>query len=148
MRIDNLDLEFGDDFSLDLRDVRLSEKLYTATVFTRFFVGLGPFRRIGLFSDVEFAYTWGNGQLFSGRNEPPVDVHQHIAGWNLGMRPGLVAFVTNNLSFEASLGLLGFQYRQTKLYEGGHIVGSRQTSKANFRADLLSLSLGLSLYLY
>lgn len=146
--IDNLDLEFGDDFSLDVKNAYIEEKLLSGSAFMRIYIGLGPDRRIGLFNDIMVLYGRGTGKLYSGRNDPPLDVHQTIDMWQVGMKPGMVAFITNNVSVEASIGLMGFQYRDVKLFEDGVKTGSRRASKAVFKSDILSLNLGVSVFLY
>lgn len=145
--IDNLKIDLGDDLDFDIKNVYVKDKLYSVAVFMRNYVGLGASKRFGLFNDIILSYGRGTGRLYSGRNDPPVDTRQEVNRWNLGFKPGMSVFITNNVSFEASVGAVGVQYQRTKQFEDGIEVGSRKAAKANFKTDLLSLNLAISVYL-
>lgn len=147
IQLDNLKFDLGEDFDLDIRNVMLKEEVYSGSVFLRTFVGLGENKRFGLFNDLSLSYARGSGLLYSGRNDPARETKHRFDEFYLGIKPGLAAFITNEVSIEASVGMLGFKYRKTEQFENGERVGVRKTAKGNFKADLLSLNISLSIYL-
>lgn len=149
LRVDKLDFDLGDDFNFDLKDLYFREEMYTGAAFIRTYVGLGKNKRFGLFNDAVLSFGAGNGRLYSGRNAPDVikDTHQTIREWKLGIKPGLSAFITNQISMEASVDLIGMRFRRVEQFENGRSVGIRKAAKLNFKADIFSLYLGISIYI-
>lgn len=66
---------------------------------------------------------------------------------SIGISPGLVAFATNNLAFEVNIGVMGLSYTRTRQVHNQVTVGKRTSSLMNFKVNILSIGLGISLYL-
>jgi hypothetical protein len=45
------------------------------------------------------------------------------------------------------MGIGGVSYNNTKYIKGDEIIGTRNFSKANFKLDILDISIGLSIHL-
>ena len=65
----------------------------------------------------------------------------------LSLHPGIVVFAMNNISMHVSMGIGGVSYNNTKYVKGGEVVGTRNFSKANFKLDILDISMGLAIHL-
>ena len=66
---------------------------------------------------------------------------------SIGISPGLVAFATNNVAFEVNVGVMGLSYTRTRQVHNQVTVGKRTSSLMNFKVNILSIGLGISLYL-
>ena len=64
----------------------------------------------------------------------------------IGMAPGLTAFITNFAAVEVSVGVLGFNMKWTDQTTDQIDKGSRRSSSANFKIDLFSINLGMNFY--
>ena len=73
--------------------------------------------------------------------------YQDIYDFEIGVVPGICAFVTNEVALEISVGLVGLNYN--KVVQQTDNVGQSvmENSGANFRINTLNLNLGISVYL-
>lgn len=65
----------------------------------------------------------------------------------IGMSPGLIAFINNFTAVEVSVGVLGFNYSKVRQVTDQVQFGERNSSSANFRINLFSIGLGIAFYL-
>lgn len=147
LQIDNVSLSLGDDLSFGIADTYNLEHVYTGTAFMRNYINIGTSRRFGLYSDVKFQLGGGEGKLINGTGEALKGTYQKIYEAGILVSPGVCVFINDFAAVEVSIGVLGFQYKRIEQITNQVHVGSRQTSAANFKIDLLSLSLGIAFYL-
>ena len=93
-------------------------------------------------------------QIGMGRSQAKFAADSPIRGtyetgkiFSIGMTPGLVAFATNNVAFEVNVGVMGLSYTRTRQVHNQVTVGKRTSSLMNFKVNILSIGLGISLYL-
>ncbi len=143
--LDNFSLTI-DDIDITLKDMRFSEDLYRVSFFHRSYVGLDAGKRFGLFNETELAYSFGDTRLRRGVTEEETfqDVTTRINQLRLGVNPGVSVFIMENVSVECSFGVVGFRYRDEKQKTNSVESGSRRTSGANFKVNILNISLGLT----
>ena len=75
------------------------------------------------------------------------DTYKKTDQIKLSLHPGIVVFAMNNISTHVSMGIGGISYNHTKYIKNGETIGTRDYSKANFRLDILDISIGLSIHL-
>ena len=63
------------------------------------------------------------------------------------MIPGIAVFVTNEMCVEASVGILGLEWKRISQTTNQVYEGSYETSKANFKLNLLSINIGVNFVL-
>ena len=63
------------------------------------------------------------------------------------MIPGITAFVTNNVALEVSVGLVGLNYQKIVQRTNQVEQSVMESSGANYKINLLNLSLGISFHL-
>ena len=73
--------------------------------------------------------------------------YQDIYDFEIGVIPGLCAFVTNEVALEVSVGLVGLNYQKTVQKTDNVGVSVMENSGANFKINLLNINLGISVYL-
>ena len=66
---------------------------------------------------------------------------------SLGVTPGLVAFATNNMAIEVSVGVMGLNYASAKQVHNQVTTGRRTSSNMNFKVNIFSIGLGIAFYL-
>ena len=76
-----------------------------------------------------------------------MDSHAKTHQVKLSLHPGIVVFAMNNVSMHVSIGIGGVSYNNTQYIKAGEVVGTRDYSKANFKLDVLDISMGMSIHL-
>lgn len=144
--IDAAELDLlSDDLEWDLENLRGKLNSYQTSVYYRTYIGLDNRGRIGLFNDVALSYNYSKTAFrYNAQTE---DAYTKSNQLKLSLHPGIVVFAMNNLSTHVSIGIGGVSYNNTKYYRDGECVGKRDFSKANFKLDILDISIGLSLHL-
>ncbi|MBD0405469.1 hypothetical protein [Flammeovirga sp. EKP202] len=147
--IDELNLKIGDDLSMSINGAHYLSHTFYSTFFIRNYLSLGKSNRFGLFNEVRLSYGYGQSKEMTIGQTPAETqgIYSVINEFNIGVAPGLVAFINDNVALEASIGLIGFSNKWTKQVENQVEEGERRVSKANFNIDIFSLNIGLAFYL-
>lgn len=144
--IDAAELDLlSDDLEFELENLRGRLTSYQTSVYYRTYVGLDNRGRIGLFNDITLSYN--NSKTSFRYNAQTENAYTKSNQLKLSLHPGIVVFAMNNLSTHVSVGIGGVSYNNTKYYRDGACVGKRDFSKANFKLDILDISIGLSVHL-
>ncbi len=140
------DLDFlSDDLKFHVEDIHADMSSVQTAIYHRSYIGLDNKGRIGLFSDITLGYTSGKTKFIY--NEETQDTYTKSNQIKLSLHPGIVIFAMNNVSTHVSIGIGGVSYNNTKYIKNGETIGTRNFSKANFKLDLLDISIGLSIHL-
>lgn len=144
--IEQGDLDFlSDDLNFHVEDLHANLTSYQVATYHRSYIGLDNKGRIGLFSDLMLGYT--NSKTAFVYNSQTKDAYAKTSQVKLSLHPGIVVFAMNNISMHVSMGIGGVSYNNTKYVKGGEVVGTRNFSKANFKLDILDISMGLAIHL-
>ena len=147
IRINSIDLDLGDDLTFNVKDYYNLQHLYTGTIMMRNYVNLGESKRFGLFNELRLTAGGGQGKILSGKGDSFTGTYQNIYEYQLGLAPGMAAFITNEVAVEVSVGVLGYKYRKVKQFTDQTTEGSFTKSSANFKIDIFSISLGVAFYI-
>lgn len=147
VKADNVSINLGDDLSFEIKDYYSLQHVYYGTAMMRNYINLGESKRFGLFNEVRLTMGGGQGKVISGTGESLTGTYQDIYEFQLGLAPGLAAFITNEVAVEVSVGVLGFNYKKINQMTDQTYQGSFHTSSANFKIDIFSISLGVAFYL-
>ena len=140
------ELDFlSDDLNFEIEDVRAEMNSYQASIYHRSYIGLDNRGRIGLFSDISLGYT--NSKSVFTYNEQTADTYTRSNQLKLSLHPGIVVFAMNNVSTHVSMGIGGVSFNNTKYFKNGETIGKRNYSKANFKLDVLDISIGVTIHL-
>ena len=142
----NVDLNMGSDFNFSFGGYRYSEDMYSAGLFYRSYVGLDPSGMFGLFNETHITYKRGSSQFKDGKGDS-ADIKSTETTVNelrIGINPGVAVFITKNVSAEMSFGVAGFKYRSEKQTNSLGEEGTRKTSGANFKINILNINIGLT----
>ncbi|NLR91713.1 MULTISPECIES: hypothetical protein [Flammeovirga] len=149
MDMDQMDIILDDDLSFSINGAHQISHTFYSTFFIRNYLSLGKSNRFGLFNEVRVSYGYGQSKETVAGSTPQetVGVYSTTNEFNIGVAPGMVAFINDMVALEVSIGVLGFTNKWIQQTENQVEEGSRRTSKANFDIDIFSLNIGLSFYL-
>ena len=144
----NIDLDLGSDMSFSIGDMRYTEDLYSFGVFHRSYVGLDAGGIFGLFNETSLTYKHGTSSYSTDReSNAPKHTETTINELHLGINAGIAVYITPNVCAEMSFGVAGFKYRNEKQQNELGEEGSRSTSGANFKINILNINIGITLCL-
>lgn len=120
---------------------------YYATIFFRNYFSIGRSKRFGFFNEVQCQLGGGQSKFTKGVGEDMSGSYETNFSLDVGLVPGLVVFLSNYSAVEASVGVLGFSYTNTKTYTDRIYVARRHSKFANFKINLFSITFGVSFYI-
>ncbi len=139
-----LDL-LNDDLNFSVENLKAEMTSIQTSIYHRSYLGLDNKGRIGVFADIALSYA-NNKNVFTYNNQTE-DTHARTHQVKLSLHPGIVVFAMNNISTHVSMGIGGVSYNHTDYVKGGKTIGTRDYSKANFKLNVLDISIGLSIHL-
>lgn len=145
--IDSFNLDFMDDAGMSLNDVRYENRSFMGALFMRQYIGVSRRGRFGIFNELELAFSGGNSEF--SRPVDGVAKHTHTRYFRsaLNFSPGVSVFIMRNVSFDVSVGALGFNITHERQQENGVDKGSRTASGMSFRWNLLNINFGLGIHI-
>ncbi|MBB6461827.1 hypothetical protein [Flammeovirga kamogawensis] len=147
--IDQLNITLTDDLKFSINGAHQISQTFYTTAFMRNYISLGHSKRFGLFNEARISYGYGQSkETVVGENaEDTKGVYSETHEFNIGVAPGMVAFINDMVALEVSIGVLGFTNKWVKQTENQVESGSRSVNNANFKIDIFSLNIGLAFYL-
>lgn len=146
MDLGNLDINLGG-LEINLNEVYYLEHKYETTGFFRSYMAIGNSKIFGLFNEMRLSYGYGQGKNSTGKGVDYDGTYQTIQNLKIGFAPGLTAFITNRASAEVSIGVMGFDFKWIDQKTNQVETGRRRVSSGNFKINLFSINLGMTLYL-
>lgn len=153
--MDNASLKFGEADSgvnINVDYMHQIKQEYTGSVFWRQYIPIGHSNRFAIFTEIQLCFSGGQSSVVA--EDGVLDGYQKYRGTyathfgtSVGLQPGIVAFATNNMAFEISIGVFGIAYEHTRQIHNRVEVGNVKTSNMNFKVNLLSIGFGVSFYL-
>jgi hypothetical protein len=151
-KMDGISLNLGGDlgdFSVDRFEYDHNE--YMGYLIYRYYLSLGASKRFLLFNEVQAGFGGGQQKELSGVGDDGVSyktgTYQKTFNMKVGLMPGMIAFITNQVAVEVAVGLLGFNFKNITQTTDQTIERSRRTSSISTKIDLLSIQFGMTLYL-
>ena len=106
---------------------------------------MGKSKRFAIFTDIQLSAGGIQGKYAEG--QPVRGTYETGYSVGLGVTPGLIAFATNNMAFEVSVGVMGINYSAVEQVHNQISTGKRSNSNMSFRVNILSIGLGVAFYL-
>ena len=121
---------------------------YNVEAIWRNYIPLGKGnKRFALFAEVGLALGGSQSKLASGPQQSLSGTYASSFDVSLGVNPGIAAFLTNNMAIEVNIGVLGFNYSNTRQITNQVVSGTTSSSQMNFKVNIFSIGLGASFYL-
>lgn len=143
----NASIALGDLANFSLSDYHFLKQSYTGAITGRYYIPFANSKRFAMFTELRALGGYAQSEMYQNQGEEKYGTYQDIYKFNLGLVPGIAAFVTNEVAVEIAVGLLGFNYNKTVQTTNQVDVSVMESSGANFKINPLSLELGLSFYI-
>lgn len=143
----NLNLALTDDMSFQIQDFNYFRHFYTGAITLRNYLPFSNSKRFAMFTEIRALGGYGQAESYKIDEGDKLGTYQDIYKFELGVVPGLCAFMTNEVALEVSVGLLGFNYQKVEQVTNQVDHSEMENSGANFKINLFSINFGLSFYI-
>ena len=140
------DVDLGD-ITLSFRDLYYLEHKYEASGFIRTYIPIGRSKIFGLFNEARLTYSYGQGKNSTRSGVDYTGTYQTVQGFQIGVAPGLTAFITDWSAVEVSVGVMGFDFKWIDQQTNQVEEGSMRTTSGNFKINLFSINIGMTFYI-
>ncbi len=147
LNIGNLDLNLGEDFNINLSNLYYLQHKYEVSGFIRTYMPIGKSKIFGLFNETRLTYGYSTGKNSTGTGTEYDGTFEKSHNLQLGIAPGMTAFVTDWASVEVSVGVMGFNFKWQDQNTNQVETGSRKVMSGNFKFDLFSINIGMTFFL-
>ena len=147
LRVDNGGLSIGGDsgISLSVDSYYSLKHSYEGSLFWRQYVPFGANKRFAMFSEAQLIFGGSQAKYVAG--VPVKGTYETSFSTTLNFTPGIAAFVTNDVALELNVGVMGVTFQTVRQVHNQVATGKRNESLMNFKINLLSIALGLAIYL-
>lgn len=147
LNVDNGGVSIGGDSGISLNvDTYYSLKhTYEGSMFWRQYIPFGNNKRFALFSEAQLIF--GGSQAKYMAHVPVKGTYETSFSTTLNFTPGIAAFITNDVALELNVGVMGVTFQTVRQIHNQVETGKRNESLMNFKINLLSIGLGLAIYL-
>lgn len=152
----SMNVDFDDDLSFSLSNAMYRNESYSAALTVRQYIGLSRRGRFGVFNEAELAFSSGNSDFRRMYDDRPRSTHTTYMQASLNFSPGVCIFVMDQVSFDVSFGVFGFNLRNERQITTittapdedpiEPVTGNRFTSGANFRFNIFNINFGLAVH--
>ena len=146
IKLNSTDLSISEDLDFSIENFYNLQHMFTGAVFFRNYRSLGKSRRFAIFNEVRLTGGGGQSKQYSGVDENVTGTYQEIIQAELGVIPGLTAFIANNVAVEASVNVLGLSYKNYTQTRDQIYEGTFEHSGVNFKIDIFSINIGVAFY--
>ena len=143
----NFEVNLGDGLNINLKDLYYLEHEYETSAFLRTYMPIGKSKIFGLFNELRLTYAYGVGKNSTGTDTAYDGTFQRTNSLQIGIAPGMSAFVTDWSAVEVSIGVMGYNFNWVKQKTNQVETGTRRTSSGNFKINLFSINIGMTFYL-
>lgn len=145
--IGGANLSLTQDMSFGVENFHYLKDNYSGAIFARYFIPFGSSKRFAMFTELQALGGYAQSETYKLTDLDKHGTYQDIYTFEIGVVPGIMAFFTDNVALEVSVGLIGLNYN--KIIQNTNQVGrsEMESSGANFKVNLLNLNLGLAFYL-
>jgi hypothetical protein len=145
--MDNFELNLGEDFNINLKNLYWLEHKFEASVFVRNYTPIGKSKIFGMFNETRLTYGYSVGKDSTGSGTEYDGTYETCHSLLIGIAPGMTAFVTDWAACEVSVGVMGYNFKWTNQKTNQIETGTYRTSSGNFKINLFSINIGMTFYL-
>ena len=134
------------EISMGAKDCYQISHKYSAHAVYRAYIPLAGAKRIAMFADVLLGGSFKQGKAFNAGGDYVDGTYTTAYALEIAVDPGLMAFLTERLAIEMSVGIFGLNYSWANQIHNQVDNGYNDATSAGFMVNLLSLGVGLSYY--
>ncbi len=136
-------LSLGEGLSFGFSNFNYFKHMYSVSMAGRYYMPFGDSRRFAMFAEVRATGGYGQSETYRPEGDRKYGTYQEIFKFNVGLVPGLCAFVMDEVALEVSVGVLGFDYQNVKQVTNQVEVSEMLKYSANYKINLMSVNLGI-----
>lgn len=144
-QLDSAKMNF-DDINMDVANFHKINHAFEIQGIGRYYIPVGSLKRIGLFNELQLAYSYGQGKVLDGHDNKVNASYETSNSLGINVCPGFMAFVTDKLAIDVSVNMMGLHFDWTDQIHNQVADGNRSFTFINFKVNLLAV--GFSLYYY
>jgi len=145
--LDGLDLSAGDMLTLNVSDMNYLKQSYSGSVTLRNYMPIADSKRFAMFAELRATGSYAQSESYKTQDGRKFGTYQDIYKGSLSVVPGLCCFITNEAALEVSVGVLGFTHQKTVQTTNQVEVSQMTTNNASFKINLLSINMGISIFI-
>lgn len=142
--LENLSLKV-EDVSLGIKNIAFTNKSYAFNLFHRSYVGIDGKGLFGVYNETILGYKTGQTHFERATDDGVLSSETTTNAINLKLQPGLSLQIMKNVYSELSFSVAGFNYSWERQKKSTGEKGSRDSSGANFKLNLLDINIGLTI---
>ena len=146
MDMDKASISLDADNEFDFSNHYFKSQSYVGQFAVRNYVPLFGSRVFAMFNEVRIGGTKSQGKSFQYDGDEKNGTFSDGYALNIGVYPGVTAFLTNSLSFELALSVLECNYSYTKQTKNQVYTSSLSHFGTTFKPNLLGLSFSIMYY--
>lgn len=147
IKLDDASVVLASDVSYDADHLYSLSHSYGVTALFRNYIALGNSTRFGIFNEVQLQVSGGQSKLASGTGRELSGTYSRNFNVGIGVTPGIVMFLNNYSAIEVNIGVLGFNYHDSKMTTDQIYVANMKRRSANFKINLFSITFGTVFYI-
>ena len=140
-------ISLTEDMAFGVNDYHYFKDAYQGAIFARYFIPFGTSKRFAMFTELRASGGYAQAETYKMTDLDKNGTYQDIYDFEIGVIPGLCAFVTNSVALEVAVGLVGLNYQKVVQHTNNVGTSVMENSGANFKVNLLNINLGISVYL-
>ena len=146
-QVDAASLVLASDMGYDIDHLFSLSHSYGGTALFRNYIPLGGSRRFAIFNEVQLQLSGGQSKLATGTGRALSGTYQTHFDLNVGVTPGVMMMLNNYSAMEVNIGVLGFNYNNTRAITDRIYSANIHRHSANFKINLFSITFGCMFYL-
>lgn len=147
VKVDNFNVEAGDDISFDINNIYSLSHEFSAVAIMRNYISIGNSKRFALFSEAQLKFAGGQSKYVDHNGNELTGTYSTNFSTGLGIAPGLVAFINNYTAVEVNVGVMGINYSHKHQVTDQIYEANQSTTSLNFRVNIFSIGLGIAFYI-
>lgn len=147
VKLNEANITLSSDMGFNVDHLYSLSHTYGGTLLFRNYIALGNSTRFGIFNEVQLQVSGGQSKLASGTGQSLSGTYARNLNLNIGVTPGMIMFLNNYSALEVNIGVLGFNYHDTKMTTDQIYVAHMKRKSANFKINLFSITFGTVFYI-
>lgn len=133
--------------NLSWKDYCSVSQVFSGAFAYRLYLPMGNANRFAVFAEAQIGGSISQSKVSESHTGEVIGTYEQNYKLQIGVNPGLCAFLSDNLALEVSLGIIGVSYRWVDQLRNRVDAGDRSTFAAGFMLNPLNLSVGVSYYI-
>ncbi len=147
VKLNEANITLGSDMNFNVDHLYSLSHSYGGALLFRNYIALGNSTRFGIFNEMQLMVSGGQSKLATGTGQSLSGSYSRNINLSLGVTPGVIMFLNNYSALEVNIGVLGFNYHDTKMTTDQIYVANMKRKSASFKINLFSITFGTVFYI-